>query len=40
MERKCQRIAGALQISEYTVQDYVKSVIKKLNARNRTKAVA
>lgn len=33
-------IANNLKISEYTVQDYVKSSIKKLNVSNRVQAVA
>jgi len=32
--------AGALHLSEYTVRDYVSSIMQKLEARNRTEAVA
>ena len=31
-------IAGMLTLSVYTVQNHVKSIIRKLNARNRTQA--
>lgn len=33
-------IAQYLQISEFTIQDYIKSAIKKLNAQNRMHAVS
>src|SRR5690625_3381919 len=32
--------AGTLHLSEYTVRDYVSSIMQKLEARNRTEAVA
>ncbi|HEU5139294.1 MAG TPA: LuxR C-terminal-related transcriptional regulator [Bacillales bacterium] len=32
--------AGELQLSEYTVRDYVSTVMHKMNARNRTEAAA
>ena len=31
-------IAGILTLSPYTVQNHVKSILRKLNARNRTQA--
>lgn len=31
-------IAGMLTLSVYTVQNHVKSILRKLNARNRTQA--
>lgn len=31
-------IAGLLTLSPYTVQNHVKSILRKLNARNRTQA--
>ena len=33
-------IASYMKISEFTIQDYIKSAIKKLNARNRMHAVS
>jgi len=33
------KIADALNISEYTVKDHLKSILRKLRVANRTKAV-
>ncbi|WP_209123289.1 LuxR C-terminal-related transcriptional regulator [Alkalihalobacillus sp. BA299] len=33
-------MANSMEISEYTVKDYIKSAIKKLEAKNRVEAVA